>query len=274
MSVPAKDRRSSMQDSQATLRQVEGVLTDLQGEGEAEGSGDVRHDPKAARNKVLEVLAQVGDRPAGLRDLVDILEAAYSEVMGIVSSLRESRGLLEQQAMERLSSTHQKLAEVSSATEMAATGMLDGLDRSLVLVDHLEDADQGSDAADDDGKRGSPEIRDELRDELHQLMGLLQFQDITSQQLGYATGVLKDIEERMLRIAAVFNLTAGPEDEDEGATESQSVLDIAPPPEEAMGDLIAGRDTADKGKDFDVCDPEASNFDADSRQALADEIFK
>ena len=64
--------------------------------------------------------------------------------MNIVSSLRESRGLLEKQAMERLSSTHQRLAEVSSATEMAATGMLDGLDRSLVLVDHLEAEDEGA----------------------------------------------------------------------------------------------------------------------------------
>jgi hypothetical protein len=41
---------------------------------------------------------------------------------------------------------------------------------------------------------------------------------------------------------------------------------------------MKGRDKANErngaGKDFDVCDPEASHFDADSRQALADEIFK
>ena len=41
-----------------------------------------------------------------------------------------------------------------------------------------------------------------------------------------------------------------------------------------MGELLAGNEGNTKGKDFDVCDPEASNFDADSRQALADEIFK
>ena len=273
MSAPAKKRRSSMQDSEATLRQVEGVLTDFR--GDAEEPKEMPKDTQAARNKVMEVLAAVGDRPAGLRDLVDILEAAYGEVMMIVESLRESRGLLEQQAMERLSSTHQRLAEVSSATEMAATGMLDGLDRSLVLVDHLEDADNVENGTEDaDGERGSSEIRNELRDELHQLIGLLQFQDITSQQLGYATGVLKDIEERMLRIAQVFDLTGSHSREAAPEAAQESIIDIAPAPSEAMGDLIAGRDAAEKGKDFDVCDPEASNFDADSRQALADEIFQ
>ena len=50
--------------------------------------------------------------------------------MNVIDSLRKSRGLLEQAAMERLKSTHERLAEVSSATEMAATGMLDGLDRA------------------------------------------------------------------------------------------------------------------------------------------------
>lgn len=261
MAAPAKVRRESLSDSEATLRQVEGVLTDFQGEA------PVVEETNGARNKVLEVLADLGERPAGLRDLVDILEAAYGEVMNIVESLRQSRGLLEKAAMERLSSTHQRLAEVSSATEMAATGMLDGLDRSLVLVDHLEAADGGAPAA--DGEKGAGEIRDELRDELHQLMGLLQFQDITSQQLGYATGVLQDIEERMLRIAKVFDLTGG-----KAESESNPVLALAPEPSEALGELLAGTESNGKGKDFDVCDPEASNFDADSRQALADEIFK
>lgn len=269
MAAPAKVRRESLSDSEATLRQVEGVLTDFQTDVAAPApAAEPRVDETtAARNKVMEVLANMGERPAGLRDLVDILEAAYGEVMNIVESLRESRGLLEKAAMERLSSTHQRLAEVSSATEMAATGMLDGLDRSLVLVDHLETADSSETSPDDE--RGPDAIRDELRDELHQLIGLLQFQDITSQQLGYATGVLQDIEERMLRIAKVFDLTGG-----KPGAAAAPVVDISPAPAEAMGELLAGNEGNTKGKDFDVCDPEASNFDADSRQALADEIFK
>ena len=266
MGAPAKNRAASMQDSEATLRQVEGVLSDFQG-GAGHGAAD---DGALARQKVIDVLTQIGDRPAGLRDLVEILEAAYGEVMAIVSSLRESRGLLEKQAMERLSSTHQRLAEVSSATEMAATGMLDGLDRSLVLVDHLEDMDAAPATEGDDAQSPS-QVRDELRDELHGLIGLLQFQDITSQQLGYATGVLKDIEERMLRIAQIFDLTGG--GGDSGSSDTP-VIDLAPSSDDAMHELLARQEHDGKGRHHDVCDPAASNFDADSRQALADEIFK
>lgn len=162
--------------------------------------------------------------------------------------------------MERLQSTHAKLAEVSSATEMAATGMLDGLDRALVLVDELEDASDDVEAP--EGKKDGGEIRDEIRDELNNLIGLLQFQDITSQQLGYASGVLLDIEERMVRIAEVFDFR------------SEAEVQAAEGDHSELKGQDRARDRTGGGKDFDVCDPEASSFDADSRQALADEIFK
>lgn len=246
MSAAEEARQATFSDTEATLRQVDEVLNDFE-----EGGG---------RGRVRQVLDAMGERPAGLKDLVGILEAAYSEVVGIIQSLRESRGLLEKAAMERLQSTHAKLAEVSSATEMAATSMLDGLDRALVLVDALEDGDEAP-APSDEGERSGAEIRDEIRDELNNLIGLLQFQDITSQQLGYASGVLLDIEERMMRIAEVFDFRSEAE-----ALEGET-------PGEMKGRDIA-RERATGGKDFDVCDPEASSFGADSRQALADEIFK
>ncbi len=243
-------RESTLSDTEATLRQVDQVLDDFQGSG--------------AKGRVKSVLDTLGDRPTGLKDLVEILEAAYGEVVNIIDSLRKSRGLLEKAAMERLQSTHAKLAEVSSATEMAATGMLDGLDRALVLVDALEGASEDKEA--EAGQKSGPEIRDEIRDELHMLIGLLQFQDITSQQLGYASGVLLDIEERMVRIAEVFDFRSDADVAEEKAEGAEDHSDM-------KGQENAnGRATA--GKDFDVCDPEASHFDADSRQALADEIFK
>ena len=247
MSASENARESTYSDTEATLRQVDEVLNDFEGGG--------------SRGKIQRVLDSMGERPTGLKDLVEILEAAYGEVVSIIDSLRKSRGLLEKAAMERLQSTHAKLAEVSSATEMAATGMLDGLDRSLVLVDKLEAASEDKEAA--EGEKAAPEIRDEIREELHALIGLLQFQDITSQQLGYASGVLLDIEERMVRIAEVFDFRTGEERETGPDGEDHSDM--------------KGRDKANgngAGKDFDVCDPEASHFDADSRQALADEIFK
>ena len=92
----------------------------------------------------------------------------------------------------------QKLTEVSSATEMATSELLDGLDRALLLADQLEVEPLSSD---DDA-----DPRDDLREELHTLVTALQFQDTTKQQLGNASTVL---EERMLRLAEVFDLSDG-----------------------------------------------------------------
>ncbi|MEQ9401851.1 MAG: hypothetical protein RJQ04_21975 [Longimicrobiales bacterium] len=235
-------RGQVLSDSEATLRQVQDVLADF---------GD--QEPLSAVDRVLSDLEE---RPTGLRELVRILVKTYSEIVEVIDSLRKSRGLLEQAAMQRLKSTHAKLAEVSSATEMAATGMLDGLDRALVLVDHLEAA-----SPDDDGKDGVA-LRGELRDELHQLIGLLQFQDITSQQLGYASGVLQDIEERMVRLSEAFDLRGMGIDE---------LIDVSD--SSAESDPAAHPTGPSDGKPV-TCDPGASTMNADSRQALADSIFR
>jgi len=234
MIAEADRHRGLLDDSAATLRQVRGALAEL---GSGAGGSD-RH--------VDEVVSGIQGRGPGLRDLVEILTTTYSEIMSVIASLRRSRGLLEQAAMERLKSTHQKLAEVSSATEMAATGMLDGLDRALVLVDRMESA-AGQPG---DGPDGAA-LRRELRDELHTLINLLQFQDITAQQLGYAGGVLLDIEDRMVELARVFDLRGMGMGGDE-----------EPGPDDQVA-LVS-----------ETCDPAASHFDADGRQALADEIFR
>ncbi len=86
------------------------------------------------------------------------------------------------------------------------------------------------------------------------MMTLLQFQDITAQQLGYASGVLTDIEDRLVRIARVFENSGlwSPEDRFEGE------------PQDATGksDHLP-----------EDCDPDASTLNGEGRQALADEIF-
>lgn len=232
-------REELLSDSEATLRQVQGVLADF-------APASMRGQPTEGRDP------QDADRSPGLTDLVEILMTTYGEIMSVIDSLRKSRGMLETAAMERLKSTHAKLAEVSSATEMAATGMLDGLDRALVLVDHLEAADEAREPGD------SARLRGNLREELHALITLLQFQDITAQQLGYAGAVLLDIEDRLVELARIFDLKGiGHQDqaeapEDERSTEREARL----------------QDT------HTTCDPEASHFDSQSRQALADNIFR
>ena len=239
MSAGAARRKEVYSDSEATLRQVQGVLSEL-GPTSAPGA-----------DKVDRVVSGLEGRNHGLRDLVEILMTTYEEIMNVIESLRKSRGLLEQAAMERLKSTHERLAEVSSATEMAATGMLDGLDRALVLVDHMESAASAEESASE-----SADLRNNLRDELHALMNLLQFQDITAQQLGYAGGVLLDIEERMEELARVFDLR-GLGTEEEPETEMEM---------ETKACRVAQATT--------TCDPAASHFGAEGRQALADEIFR
>lgn len=221
-------RRVSLSDSEATLRQVRGVLADFIGTPDADEADAATLDKRAG----------------GLADLVKMLVGTYSEIMDVIESLRQSRGLLEQASMERLRGTHVRLAEVSSATEVAATGMLDGIDRALTLVDDLEGTASAEDA------ESSVATRDELRQELHKIMDLLQFQDITSQQLGYASGVLFDIEQKMVQLSKLFDSGLGLGD-----------MDL-----EGVGGIS---DTFLK----DTCDPEASTLDAEGRQALADEIF-
>lgn len=237
MTAPDPSRRyDALDDSQATLRQVEDILAGLAPRPETAAERHVR---------VERVVSALEARRTGLKDLVRVLVNTYAEITSVIDALRRSRGLLEQAAMERLKSTHDRLAEVTSATELAATGMLDGLDRALALVDRMEPG--GGDVA-------GPDLREQLRDELHALYNLLQFQDITSQQLGYANAVLLDIEGRMVELAGVFDLGwLGLDGEGDGAVETPA------------RDLDGARVT---------CDPGASHFGAQSRQALADEIFR
>lgn len=234
MAHDIENRDVLLNDSQSTLRQVKGVLTDLVVSDEQDSN-------------LAAMVLEIESRPEGLAELVKAVVSTYSEIMVVVASLRKSRGLLEEASMKRIKKTGLKLAEVSSATETAATGMLDGLDRALDMVDQL-------DAAAEDGESGDRPLglRADLRDELHQLIGLLQFQDITSQQLGYASSVLSDVEERMLKLSAVFFPDG-----------------VVPP------NLSFDSPGAESGRlnGAETCDPDASTLNSETRQALADEIF-
>lgn len=118
-------RNELVSDSEATLRQVEGVLRDFT----MSDTGD---------SDLEAMVSEIEVRPTGLAELVKVLVASYSEIMEVIGALRQSRGLLEQASMDRIKSTGVKLQEVSSATETAATGMLDGLDRAFSLTSRRE----------------------------------------------------------------------------------------------------------------------------------------
>jgi chemotaxis regulatin CheY-phosphate phosphatase CheZ len=183
------------------------------------------------------LLTQPDGQPVGLAALPFILERANQEIQSVLANLRDSRTALETATVEKIQHTSAKLREVTSATEVAATDILDALDRVQGMVDDLDAAD-----AEDDKPKGQ-QTRDLLREEIFGMMGCLQFQDITTQQLAYAASVLTDMETRLLQIAKLF---------DPAAVMMRAATD-APDPR--------------------TFDPRATTKDAEQRQALADAIF-
>jgi len=114
-----------------------------------------------------------------------------------ISGIRVTRETIQNHSMERLRNTHTKLNEASSATETAAMEMLNGLDRTVGMIDQIEGATRES-------RRPSPEMCDELRMEVNQLHGCLQFQDIVAQQVSGVGALLIETERRLESVAQLF----------------------------------------------------------------------
>jgi hypothetical protein len=180
-------------------------------------------------------------RTRAVEGLPDMLLMAHDEVCAVLNSLRQSRDILQKTSVSRLRHTTAKLQEVTDATEEAATGILDGLDRSVSLVDTLDTLDVS-------GNAEAADIRSRLRDELFQAQAALQFQDITAQQLSYAASILIDMEERMEGLARTLDARRG--------------TDVASA--EALAPVAAA---------LRAFDPNATMDDRAGRQALADQIF-
>lgn len=238
--MSSKQPSDLLYDSEATLRLVDTALDSIR---EPEGAPDAPH---GAMHRAMA--ASVGARtprdfsgidggPIGLLGLSQILARSYSEIVSVLGSLRESRSLLERTAVDRLHHTNAKLREVSDATESAATNILDGLERCVGMVDEL-DASEGD---------ASAATRGQLRDELFTLMGHMQFQDITTQQINYASSVLNDMEDRLAQLALVLDPASF------GAHEVSEALERVGPTH---------------------FDPAASTQNAEQRQAVADEVFE
>ncbi len=174
-----------------------------------------------------------------LNKLPRLLLTAYSEVSAALGGIRLSREAIQSQAIDKLRATHTKLAEVSSHTEDAATAMLDGLDRTLVVIDRLSDAGSASDNA-------LQESVTTLREEVNELFNCLQFQDITAQQLRGAVDLLVDVEDRLQTVADLFD--------DPKTRSSEEIEAVSKRPE--------------------AYDMDASMHSAASRQELADEMLQ
>jgi hypothetical protein len=220
-------------DLQTTLRLADELAADI-----AANRTSLGPDSRAVQ------LADALLRQPSLAALPAVLLKTYTGVTAALGGIRLSRETIEVHAVDRLRTTHVKLAEVSSATECAAAALLDGLDRALVMIDRL-DTQPGVAGAD-----GQP-IQQGLRDELNGLFGVLQFQDITAQQLRAATDLLQDVEQRLLAVASLFDLSAMSSERGPGVAATPAMPVVICP----------------------TYDPAATTRNAESRQALADEIL-
>ena len=86
----------------------------------------------ASGQRIHELIHALSGR-RDLDGLPSLLLNAYTEVTAALGGVRVSREAIQSQAIDQLRATNEKLAQVSSHTEAAATKMLDGLDRTLVL---------------------------------------------------------------------------------------------------------------------------------------------
>jgi chemotaxis regulatin CheY-phosphate phosphatase CheZ len=215
-------------DSEASLRLVDSALRELHEHG------------SAIDTAATDLVGQIGS----LASLSRTLFAAYAETAGILRRIRESRGVLERASVERLQQMNDKLREVTSATEVAATDILNGLDRAVGMVGDL-------DAAEADGPERRAELRAQLQDELYGVMVHPQFQDITTQQLSYASSVIEEMEQRLSQVVECF---------------APFAMELDPMAARALDAEAHGAPAH--------FDPAATTANAAERQAVADEIFR
>ncbi len=243
-------------DSEATLRLVDNELEALSHlDGPADPSAaapqsDPVESPESATLAGLAGITELSELSSLVEDVTPtsalamvphILHKANSEIINVLGSLRQCRSAIEQATSDKLQITHEKIREVTNATESAATDILDGLDRAQLLLDELDaEADSSGDASEK-----AKDLRSRLRDEIFSMTGCLQFQDITTQQLTYASSVLIEMESRLGEIARLFDPRRY------GAPELPPELPQVP----------------------EIFTPDAAYDRSESRQAMADEIF-
>jgi chemotaxis regulatin CheY-phosphate phosphatase CheZ len=236
--------RDLLLDSEATLRLATHALESEIFAAQPNGTArQVTAADGASVNGLARPAAAAGSEaeyePLGLAALPMLLLRVYREIDTMVERLRESRGALQKAAVDKLHHTNEKLQLVTSATEVAATDIMDSVDRALAMVDQLETR-ENADLSDD-----ANAIRAALRDELFAVMTRLQFQDITTQQINHASAMLGEMESRLAALSQVFDPRA---------------LGFAVEEEAPM---TAG-----------TFDPQATTQNPDARQALADQLFQ
>jgi chemotaxis regulatin CheY-phosphate phosphatase CheZ len=202
---------------------------------------EVEAGPAVNQDHQVRLAVDAVHRRPDLAKLPDLLLRVYGDLAVALSGIRVTRETIQKHSVERLRNTHAKLNEVSSATETAAMEMLNGLDRTLGMIDQLEGATR-------ENRRPAHDMCDALRMEVNQLYGCLQFQDIITQQLSGVAVLLIEIEQRLESVAQLF--------EDPSATDPTVEQATAP------------------HRLAPTFNPDATMRDAAGRQAMIDETFR
>lgn len=166
-------------ESEAALRLVDQQLDDL----------GIAADPR----ETVPALS----RP--LPDLSLAVEEAGAQVARCLARLRSTQAALGQGAAGREPGGHPL---PTGASADPTSGLLDACERAVGLLDRLDAtaAAPTASAADPEGAT----LRAALRDELFGMIGALQFQELASAQLAQCIGTLRDVEERLVEVEAVF----------------------------------------------------------------------
>lgn len=250
-----EDRGGDTPSLRLTLSEIEERIRHLVERGDRQG---VDSKESAGIDRAVEELR--------LDDLQESLQRVEDEIHDALDVLAEGRSDLREVASQRLPNAENKLEEASSAAELAASDMLDRLERALELTGELEPGGNGTSgasgaassqpaAADGSESEGKGAVQDALREELHELIQSLQFQDITAQQLRHASHVLQETEDQLRRLSTVLF----GEDALEETVPAPVQDDGAPPADTGSGDA--------------AFDPDATTEGASDRQEMADEIF-
>jgi hypothetical protein len=210
---------------ETTLGLLAELITQLEGQGKSwPGSTRVR--------QLVHLLAA----QPNLAELPAVLLRAHAEISEVMGGIRLTRETIEAHAVERIRDTKDKISSVTSTTESATIELMNGLDRSLEMITHLESQASQPDAT---------EKFQVLRDQVSALYNLLQFQDITTQQLDGVSHALLDLEVRVGAVSALFDRALGPRTAPASPAAQESSASLAFNPDATMQRSRADQATID-----------------------------
>lgn len=157
-------------ESEATLRLVDALLDELDHDEPILQDGHVG----------MHALQLDGDPLRTDAPVPDALEQAATQARAVLGALARSRGVLERTSLEKLPAGCDEERESPSAIEVRG-----GLERALLLVDRLE------------VESGASGVQRLLRDEILEMIEGVRAQEITEQQLNYASSVLRETETQL-----------------------------------------------------------------------------